>query len=144
MGHLQMGTHFVYFHRSHSLAKQGDNTLGSVRLSVRPSEDTLTAKKSQSKVFVCVFNNLMVAVDRLLMTGYCDMTIYFKDGGSYSTCLIGFFYGHFGMESVQHTCHSRLNHKILHGCFIQNLQNNVKLQLSCALPTTLGDFPSGY
>ena len=70
----------VTSYRPRSLAKQGDNALGSVRLSVRPSVCpsvclsvcALTqkrAKKShyQSMEFVCVSNNHADAVDRLLI-----------------------------------------------------------------------------
>ncbi len=58
-----------YFYRPCSLAKQGDNALGSVCPSVSaltPEEEQRKAKE-ESKVFVCVSSNCADAVDRLLI-----------------------------------------------------------------------------
>ncbi len=74
--------HTIFYYRPRS---EGDNVLGSVRPSVRPSVSALTAEPSilgarlcqvqqrakrsyyQPKVFVCVSNNHVDAVDRLLI-----------------------------------------------------------------------------
>ncbi len=67
-------------YRLRSLAKQGDNALGIVHLSIRQwmlshlsSALPSAAKKShyQSKAFVCVSNNCADAVDRLLIQERC-------------------------------------------------------------------------
>ncbi len=57
-----------------SLAKQGDNALGSVRQRSRPCRVQQRAKKShyQSKVFVCVSN---VCADRLLISSKIESGI---------------------------------------------------------------------
>ena len=57
------------YYRPHSLVKQGDNALGSIRLSVCPSplcRVQQRAKKShyQTMVFVCVSNNRSDANNR--------------------------------------------------------------------------------